>query len=353
MFAALGVSFFIGIVVARLLFDSTPDETGPEARETSMSPLQSSHVAEIQTANPLPKPAQVGAAENRPLPPLDAPFAEVVDELLERARNGDANASCRLAAEYALCASVPRQLGSYDRFRSAIEREDAETASPEGVRYVEKARRHIETDLDYTLGHCAGIEQVGPAQLARYWLHAAKAGNLPAMKMFASGNAFRPVRLLDALPELAEFKALAEPMAIKVANSGSRRMMFALAIAYLPPDERQPNLAARSAGAHGISLLSQAVTQDRARSVALLRRILSSIDVAADDHPLQVGVRARELIRMIEPQLDDREKARADNLFTDCQKSWKPFGADFVLEPGSQSDDHVPPIGRASCGEPW
>jgi hypothetical protein len=64
-------------------------------------------------------------------------------------------------------------------------------------------------------------------------------------------------------------------------------------------------------------------------------------------------VKVRELIRTIEPRLDDREKARADALFADYQNTWKPFGADIVLEPYSLGDDHVPSIGRASCGEPW
>jgi hypothetical protein len=354
MLAALGVSFVLGIVGARFLFDSTLGGTASEARETSTVPLPSSNVAAMRdAAATLPKPAQGADTLDRPLPPLDAPLAEVVDVLRERARNGDAESACRLAAEYALCASVPRQLGDYDRFRSAIERENAEAASPEGLRYVEKARRHIETDLDYTLGHCAGVEQASPAQLARYWLQAAKAGNLPAMKMFASGNAFRRDRLLDLLPELAEYKVLAESMAIKVANAGSQRMMFALAIAYLPPDERLPNLRAQSAGAEGISLLSQSVTQDRAKSIALLRHILSTMDVAADFHPLNVSNRVKEMIRTIEPLLDDGERARADTLFADYQKDWKPFGADFVLEPDSLGDDHVPSTRRASCGEPW
>jgi hypothetical protein len=355
MVIVLCASLVVGIFVALFLFDSTPAVVAePESDPVTKAPPQSPHVAEIRTEPTIPgSPMLVDVKQGLPLPPLDAPFAAIVDQLSERARNGDAGSACRLAAEYTLCASVPRQLGNYDRFRSAIEREDAEAASPQGLRYVETARRQIEEDLDDRLTHCAGVEQAGPAQLARYWLQAAKAGNLPAMKMVASGNAFRRDRLLDLLPELAEYKVLAEPMAIKVANSGSRRMMSALAVAYLPLDERPQNLMSPPSGAENIGLLSQSVTQDRARSIALLRHILSTMDVAADYHPLHVSMTARELIRTIEPRLDDRERTRADILFADYQKSWKPFGPDFVLDPGSPGDDHVPSIGRASCGEPW
>jgi hypothetical protein len=60
--------------------------------------------------------------------------------------------------------------------------------------------------------------------------------------------------------------------------------VIAVGIAWLPSDERLPNLAAQSTGAEGICVLSQSFTRDRARSVALLRHI-GTMMVAADYHP--------------------------------------------------------------------
>jgi hypothetical protein len=223
MLAALGVSFVLGILGARFLFDSTPGGTATEARETSTVPLPSSNVAAMRdAAATLPKPAQGADTLDRPLPPLDAPFTEVVDVLRERARNGDAESACRLAAEYALCASVPRQLSDFERWLAQRQLAIRLISDPILLKEAkDNVRRELgprERSVSKIRRHCAGVDQASPTDIANDWLSAAKAGSLAAMKNFASGNAFRWDSILDVLPELSEYRSLAEPMAIEVAK---------------------------------------------------------------------------------------------------------------------------------------
>jgi hypothetical protein len=341
-FAALGVSFVLGIAGARFLFDSTPGETAPEARETSTATLPSSHVAAIRApATTLPKPAQGGDTLDRPLPPLDAPFAEIVDALRERARNGDAESACRLAAEYALCASVPRQLSEFERWLAQRQLAIRLNSDPILLKDAEvNVRRELgprERSISKIRKHCADVDLAAPAEIANDWLNAAKAGSLAAMKNFASGNAFRWDSILDVLPELSEYRTLAEPMAIEVAKNGDQEMMLALAAAYSPLKIGSRNL------------LAQTISPNREKSIALYRFILAtSVSEQVQTHT-DVKESVSDLIAELEALPGGEDPARIAEFMAEFQQEWRPFGTGFVTNNRSPRDGQVREISRADC----
>lgn len=147
------------------------------------------------------------------LPPLDAPLASVIDELVARARQGDARAACRLGMDLGACATLgmTRQMRSWSE--QALSGGD-ERLSRRGVQAPEQAREQMidrvasalerESQLE-TL--CAGIE---PRQIetAPFWtLRAAELGHSAVSEIALTqrllGSLESQRRMLDAYAEAA------------------------------------------------------------------------------------------------------------------------------------------------------
>ena len=219
------------------------------------------------------------------LPALETPLRQSIEDLRERAAQGDALAACRIAAEYEWCErSRQRQTMSARRLEAL--RTTPPQAAPDAARAsrrLEQATRFAaEAEQAYRL-HCEGAPVLGAAERAGYWRQAALQGHLPSMRHYANGNAFRFDDILDALPELTRYRAEAESMALRAANAGDMAMTYALAMGY-------------AAGADGgrRSFLAQAVQPDEARALVLFRRLSEAPGFAGipPRHPVRRAVGA-------------------------------------------------------------
>lgn len=346
LFIAVTLLLVIGALATRMIFDArTGESQDPADGETRISAQKRDEIADRPTPSFSQRPIArlPGDIKGAPLPALDAPLADVVDELKNRAAKGDGGAACRLAAEYAHCASLPRELSEFERWLAQRQMAIKLIADPLLRQQAEAdIRRELglrENRLDEVRAHCKGSDQASPAEIARAWLDAAKAGNLPAMKNFASGNAFRWDSLLDTLPELSEYRTLAEPMAIMVAKSGDQEMMLALAAAYSPLRISSRNL------------LAQSVQPDRAKAIALYKFILSAMPAenGTQSAPIrdEISDRASELESL--PEYVDPARIAAD--LADMQATWRSFGPVYggnIRRPGEGT---VKSIGRADCAK--
>src|SRR5688572_24849419 len=85
---------------------SASTSTAPSgAGDTASASAATGHAARAPAVagGVTPVPAAVASIAAAPLPPPDVPLADVLPELEQRARAGDANASCRIGLELHRC----------------------------------------------------------------------------------------------------------------------------------------------------------------------------------------------------------------------------------------------------------
>ncbi|MCE3005164.1 MAG: hypothetical protein LW860_21075 [Xanthomonadaceae bacterium] len=243
-------------------------------------------------ASPLPAPASTAA---QPLPPLDAPVADILDTLEQRARAGDARAACRLASELGRCGSLQRRR-AMDLGRSLAE------APPRQIsdEMVDVAAR-ISVALEADERACAGVAAERTAD-AVLWLQRAAAGqHLPSMVAFAAGVWMAGDSSFVAHPEVvATYARDAVPMALATLEAGDPTLANALGLAY--------------AGRWSGTPLDRLVPRDDAQAYALL----AAAGGAAPAPPMPIVRRmpqdphARTLADL-EASLGPEQRARAES----------------------------------------
>ncbi|WP_155944720.1 hypothetical protein [Pseudoxanthomonas sp. Root630] len=263
---------------------------------------------------------------DRPLPPLDQPLRDILPELKRRADAGEAAASCRLAAELDFCAQIRMRLASTaEMLRDGSESSvrfgqiDPNATRQEQQRQSEQALvAHSERLLEES-AHCESVPASTPAQRVQYWRSAALGGNPMALRMYASGNAFRQENLLDQLEALRLYRGEAESMALRAAQSGDRMMVMALGHAYSPNNREQRR-----------SLLSQAVKPDGARALAFYLHAQAQLPAPPATSPRNANRQAMRdnrltrSIRELETQLDPAALAQARQLAADMARDYAP-----------------------------
>lgn len=160
-----------------------------------------------------------------PLPPLDAAVADVFDDLESRARTGDADAACRLAAELQRCSAARfTQNMANDAERDLARR----NLAPEGaIDYIARAQAFSESAG-------AGCDGLSDQQLASAfdWQRQAAMMN-PSLRL---GFVLRPsLDRRDFLADLdrwAEYRRLALPWLEAAAREGDPAAVIALARIY-------------------------------------------------------------------------------------------------------------------------
>ena len=234
--------------------------------------------------------------EERPLPSVDMPLRAVIDDLQRRADRGEANAACRLAAEWTYCRGLQRQLQASESLLRSQERR-AVGFTPGGSmerigvsaetleRGIDRAQAQVDRNKSM-LAHCDGVPAPRSDEITRYWRKAALAGHLPSMRNYAVGNAFRRDEVLDNLPALAVYRQEAAGIARQAADRGDLRAAIALAGAYSPLN------------AVNRTFLAQLVEPDAMESLVLLYRINDAIGRSAGPR-VHENVRS-ELAGMIE-----------------------------------------------------
>lgn len=256
------------------------------------------------------------------VPGMDQPLARTVEGLRAAAAAGNANAACRLAAEYDGCAFVD---GNLAKVELSIERRrlaNDQPSSEEAVAFTKDA----ETSAMGKAAHCEGVT-IPPSNVRiDHWRRAALSGNVAAMTAYSTGSVFQPRDVLETLDALKTYKAEAADMALRAARSGSPDAVLALANAY-NPNERI---------GFGRSLLSQVVESDPKEALALYRLYRSSLV----EHNPAYEQKLRRLdakVALLEGQVPGSWVAEAKIEADTRRGTWKPL---------QFSDDHrvdVPP----------
>lgn len=260
------------------------------------------------------------ASDPPPLPPEDTPLRLVIDDLQRRARSGEAQAQCRLAAEHAYCDDIRSALASatgameqQQAWLTRIQGEDRQARIAE--RIAKRAGKGSERLLERS-AHCEGVPPVSRAEIVRQWRAAALSGSRPAMVHYAMGNAFAIRDTLDALPELEVYRHEAESIARRAASRGSVTALSALAAAYWPDSED----TARP------TLLTQAVEQDPVESLALYLMLQAGLpDGKVYAYMRQTGHVINDRVARLHAALEPADRARAARRATELQAEWGAF----------------------------
>jgi len=281
--ALAGVFVFIG---TRLGSSAQP---GHEPVSEQQASVQDSPVADRAPAadgDGLPAPRV--ESEPAPLPSLDAPFAEVFDELRDRAARGDHRAACRLAAEAQRCGRVLDDARSIAEIGLRASQSDPDIDrsdwSPQRLQLVEAQLERVHRLVERVDGmeqHCSGAPGIAPGQKLAWWHQSARAGNPAAVRGLISGDAFPPDAWFNLLPQLEAIRRDLLPMAWRAHRAGDLEASIALKAAY-----------ADASRAGRVLPLSQVVEPDEATALALAvyvsqaRQLVPAVAAGPDGSPV-------------------------------------------------------------------
>ncbi len=286
------------------------------------------------------------AAIGPPLPPIDRPLREIVDELRARADAGDARAACRLASEMERCGSLPSRLARLSDQTRQHQRTIEGAIDPKVRAQVEKSDRAMELShrAEYLLTesrHCEGVLPDTPAERLRRWRQAAIAGHGPSMRHYAAGNAFRWHDLLEIAESLLTYRGEAEEIARSAARNGDATVAYSLALAYSPPRRE----AARY-------FLAQSVDGDATEALALFR--LLEARAVPDPHLKSDPIRSElaQRIDELEQSMLPAEVSAANDRATRYLLEWAPQPAGEQIDRWAIVNRGTPDIAPVSCNQP-
>lgn len=160
-----------------------------------------------------------------PLPSPELPLADVLDELIDRARRGDNGAACRLGSELQRCLMARATSTAASNIEQDVARRDA---TPDGaVRTLVRMQRHVDR-----IGQgCEGVETQVLQQAFAWQKQAALAD--PALRVwFALSPALDPMTFVNDLDQWREYRTLALPWLQAAAADGDATAVIALARVY-------------------------------------------------------------------------------------------------------------------------
>lgn len=164
-----------------------------------------------------------------PLPPVDAPLKDSIDDLAARADRGDIKAACRLASDLARCHFLPRvrQLVDEEITRSARAESGSTEESTSSMAAVRLGRFASTSETI-----CAGIEEEMRRNAWRYLLKSANQGHVESMLRFA----IRPPLIEESFAYDLEgwiaYRENAIPLLERAASQGSTLAVYHLFRAY-------------------------------------------------------------------------------------------------------------------------
>lgn len=293
----LGLSFGAGRWLA-------PSLGGPPVDVAAAEPRISGTLGvDENPREPLP-PAPGLRDAARPLPPLDAPLRLIASELAARATQGDAQAACRLAAEYEWCDAL-NSARSMAAVRVA-QLPPLQAGQPAAPDLFADERQVVRAELDTAEGrfvrHCADAPPLDAARRVNYWRQAALQGHPAALRHYAIGNAFRFHDLLDALPELERYRREGGALALRAANAGDLAMMYALAMAHTEGSD----------GGYR-PFLAQTLAPDAGRALVWFRRLQAApaVQRLPETHALRQEIESylSSLARLVPPNELQRAEA--------------------------------------------
>lgn len=269
---ALGGAFWLGRITPTEESMSASTRVGPSGRtlDSTPTPTSTTAAAAAQPSNTVASNVGQAAAAtsasvalSAPLPALDAPLADMIEDLHQRADAGDARAACRLAAELRKCELADVELAyaqQASRMLKRIQQDPPTGAARPNEEQFKSYAANMASQVDHAVAtseHCAGVKSSSPSEQFRYWRQAALAGHLSSMTMYASGNIFRLRNSLAQLPDFEIYRHEAERIARSAALAGDKAALFALISAYAPQhDQLVLSLLAQATGANSVETLS-------------------------------------------------------------------------------------------------
>lgn len=165
-----------------------------------------------------------------PLPPLETPLADIIDELSERARAGDPDAACRLAAELLRCSVAKRSAGFAEDMEHQLARQDS---TPDAM--LQTIAR-AQTDAERYGSTCEGIDEATLASTFDWQRQSAVLS--PERRLaFALYPALNRRDFLSDYERWGEYRRLALPWLEAAARDGDPAAIVVLARIY--GDHRQ------------------------------------------------------------------------------------------------------------------
>jgi hypothetical protein len=149
-------------------------------------------------------------------------LASVIDDLLDRAHQGDTKAACRLGAELQRC-MMARATGAMaaDIERDASRRSDVPDAAVNTI-------ARLQTEAERHGAGCAGVS-VGQLKSAFQWQKQAALADPKLRVAFALSPALDPRDFVNQLDEWQDYRALALPWLEAAAAEGDVAAVIALA----------------------------------------------------------------------------------------------------------------------------
>jgi hypothetical protein len=217
----------------------TPAATPVEAKP--VAPVENARAARASSPAGQPVPVSPGAAVDTPaplpLPPPGTRLADVYDELLERARRGDARAACRLAADLGRCRNAPMMPGGgrgVRRIERRIARIDDEQRREAMIDMVATAESWREQAAQV----CDGLTEAQLSQAFALQVQAATA--LPELRLRAVLQpAVDHMFPASDLEQWQQYRQLAQPWLEQAAAEGD--MAAIMALVRVHGDARRPS----------------------------------------------------------------------------------------------------------------
>ena len=226
--------------------DGASSSAGPQSAE-----LPSSTPAEIATElvmQLLPEEYLPTA----PLPPLGLAFRDIAGVLRARALEGDAVASCRLAAGYTYCAQLVRarsEMATWLDTREAVirNRSGGSLGGAQGGERATGAQPVIETTAEESFRRdlavresriatlelqCRDVSIPEANEVAKFWRLSAESGNAFAAHRYVSGQHIDGAQLAFMAGEIQAFRTTAAEVAWRGARRGDPTMLVMLGDAY-------------------------------------------------------------------------------------------------------------------------
>lgn len=323
--------------------------TVPEAAQAAAAPSVTGDRAAPGSAPPVGT-ATRARGPRAPLPPLEAPFDSVFADLSRRAKAGDAQAACRLAAEFDLCERRRQRLAQLQASIQAIASTPTGGSrgprTPDAQRRMQDRRQRMLADFGLQsdallrdLEQCARVPPATPAQRTAWWRAAALGGHLPSLTQYAVGNGFRWREMLQNLPALQTYRVEAEALARRAAAAGDVQATLALAHAYASSNQDNARR----------SMLAQVVQPDDAEALAMYRRVAAQR--AGDERPVaKTMLRSLERsIRTLQSDMTDAQQRDAAALAARFDREWQPPATRGALPPAAATRGAVGDLNRAEC----
>ncbi len=263
--AGLVVSLIVAVALMAVWMSPTDPDADPIANATgALAAAPATPAAPITSE---PAAAQPGAADQdnpprprlppasaEPLPPVDTPLAEVIDDLEDRARRGDARAACRLGKALGRCQRTDLMVVAS---RTDQDLANAIAQVPMAAREQDLHIQNLMTQQEFARklsSYCTGIGRPQSRQAIRYQVQAAQSGHPDSIVAVGNFPAWGADDLI-AEPQLALLlNQYRLPMPIQAVRLGDPGSLARLRL--LLPSLDEPALAQIPEAFRSISVLN-------------------------------------------------------------------------------------------------